>query len=259
MKIKKRLPKKKGSTNETEELKVILHDLQSKSSGMFEKYRMPVIIAAAAVVILIAVIGSYKLLSARWDRSASVIEYRAYNLYLEGNYSKAISSFQEIADKYSGSKSAPLAWYYIGNSYSALGQPDDAIRAYRSVIDKYSGEETLLPLVYLNLGSVYAEKKDYENAVSAFRNIMSLRDSFAADRALYEMARVYEASGDKAAAIEQYETLTRSHPASSWGQEAKARLGKLKGDSPVLTGEEAKDGGKQGSGAGKAADVSNRK
>lgn len=238
MKIKKRLPRKKEASNETEDLQVILQDIQSKSSGIVEKYRVPVIIAVVAVIIIVAAVLSYQLLSSRWDRNASVLEYRAYNLYLEGNYTKSISAFQEIADKYSGSKSAPVAWYYIGNSYSALGQYDDAIKTYKTFIDKYSSGQTMLPLVYLNLGSAYIEKKDYNNAISAFRNVLSLKDSFTADRAVYEMARAYEASGDTASAIGQYEDLTKNHPASSWGQEAQARLIKLKGDAPAPAGEQ---------------------
>lgn len=259
MKIKKRISRKKEGPNETQDLQVMLQDIQSKSSGIFEKYRIPLIIAVVAAVLLIAVGGSYKLLTSHWNKKASVIEYRAYNDFLEGNYTKSISSFQEIADKYSGSKSAPVAYYYIGNSYSALGQYDDAIRAYQSFIDKYSEQETMLPLVYINLGSAYIEKKDYSNAISAFRNVLSLKDSFAADRVVYEMARAYEASGDTASAIEQYENLIKTHTASSWGQEAKTRLSKLKGDAPVLTGGETKDGGKQVPGSRKATEGKNQK
>ena len=68
--------------------------------------------------------------------------------------------------------------------------------------------------------------------MSAFRNVLSLKDSPVADRAVYELARVYEMSGDTASAIEQYENLKKTYPASSWSQEAAARLSKLKGETP---------------------------
>ena len=239
MKIKKRIPRKKEGTNQAEDLQEILKDIETKSAGIFEKYKVPVIIAVVASVIILVGAISYKLLTSHWDRNASVMEYSAYNYFLEGNYTKSISSFQEIADKYSGSKSAPVAYYYIGNSYSALGQYDDAIRVYNSFIDKFSEQETILPLVYINLGSAYLEKSDYNNALSAFRKVLSLKDTLAADRAVYEMARAYEASGDAASAIEQYDNLIKTYLSSSWSQEAKARLSKLRGDAPVLTGEQA--------------------
>ncbi|OHE60440.1 MAG: hypothetical protein A2Z47_12465, partial [Thermodesulfovibrio sp. RBG_19FT_COMBO_42_12] len=210
MKIKKRIPRKKEGTNQAEDLQEILKDIETKSAGIFEKYKVPVIIAVVASVIILVGAISYKLLTSHWDRNASVMEYSAYNYFLEGNYTKSISSFQEIADKYSGSKSAPVAYYYIGNSYSALGQYDDAIRVYNSFIDKFSEQETILPLVYINLGSAYLEKSDYNNALSAFRKVLSLKDTLAADRAVYEMARAYEASGDAASAIEQYDNLIKT-------------------------------------------------
>ena len=239
MKIKKRIPRKKEGSNQPEDLQVILQDIETRSAGIFEKYKMPVIIAIAASVIIILGAISYKLLASHWDKKASVMEYSAYNYFLEGNYSKSISSFQEIADKYSGSNSARVAYYYIGNSYSALGQYDDAIRVYKIFIDKFSEQDTILPLVYINLGSAYMEKNDYNNALSAFRKVLSLKDSLVADRAVYQMARAYEASGDTASAIEQYDNLTKTYSSSSWSQEAKARLSKLRGDAPVLTGEQA--------------------
>lgn len=232
MKIKKRIPRKKEGPYDTEDLQGILQDIESKSIGFFEKYRIPVIIAIVASVIVIAGAISYKLFASYRNNNAVVIEYRAYNYFLEGNYKESLSSFQEIADKYSGSKSAPVAYYYIGNSYLALGQYDDAIRAYNGFIDKFSEQETLLPLVYINLGSAYTGKNDYNNAMSAFRNVLSLKDSPVADRAVYELARVYEMSGDTASAIEQYENLKKIYPASSWSQEATARLSKLKGEAP---------------------------
>ena len=88
----------------------------------------------------------------------------------------------------------------------------------------------LYSLVYLNLGSVYMNKKDYNSAVSAFKNVLTLKDSLVSDRAVYEMAKAYEASGDSVNAIERYEYLTKTYPASSWSQEAKSRLSKVKGD-----------------------------
>jgi len=245
VKIKKRIPKKKEAANETEDLQVILQNIQSKSTGAFDKYRVPLIVIIVLIGILIIGAGSYRLLSSHWNKAASVLEYKAYNYFLEGNYSKALSSFQEIADNYSGSKSAPVALYYIGNSFSALGQYDDAVRTYNEFINKYSDHQTILPLVYLNLGSVYMNKKDYNSAVSAFKNVLSLKDSLVSDRAVYEMAKAYEASGDSVNAIERYEYLTKTYPASSWSQEAKSRLSKVKGDSPILPVGQVQDGGKQ--------------
>lgn len=232
MKIKKRIPKKKEVPYNTEDLQGMLQDIESRSAGIFEKYRIPIFIAVIAIVIIIVGGISYKLLTSHWNKKAADTEYRAYNYFLEGNYKESISSFQEIADKYSGSKSAPVAYYYIGNSYLALRQYEDAIRVYKSFTEKFTEQETLLPLVYINLGSAYIEKNDYSNAMSAFRNVLSLKDSPVADRAVYEMARAYEMSGETASAIEQYENLKKTYPESSWSQEAAARLSKLKGVAP---------------------------
>jgi len=259
VKIKKRVPRKKEGSSQPEDLHAILQEIETRSTGIFEKYKMPLIIAVSAIVIIIAGAISYKLLTSHWDKKASAMEYSAYNYFQEENYSKSISMFQEIADKYSGSKSARIAYYYIGNSYSALGQYDDAIRVYKIFIDKFPEQDTILPLVYINLGSAYMAKGDYTDALSTFKKVLSLKTALIKDRAVYEMAMAYEASGDTASAIEQYDNLIKTYSSSAWSQEAKARLGKLRGDSPDLTKGPLQGSGKPTSGGSQAEGVKGQK
>ena len=82
MKIKKRIPRKKEGPYDTEDLQGMLKDIESKSIGFFEKYRIPVIIAVIASVIVIAGAISYKLFASYRNNNAVVIEYRAYNYFL---------------------------------------------------------------------------------------------------------------------------------------------------------------------------------
>lgn len=230
MKIKKKAQRKKDIKDivvETEEIQGFLQDLLIRFRHSFDRYRAIFIAILAGVVLLFIIVAGYYYLTLKWDKEASVLENLAYTSYIEGDYQKAISMYQEILDKYSNSRSTPVSMYYIGNSYLALGQADQAIAAYNKFIEEYDDQDTILPLVSLNLGYAYLNKRDYNNAISSFKQASALKGSLVADRAAYEAARTYEASGDKVSAIERYEYLVKTFPNSPWSQDASAKLNKV--------------------------------
>lgn len=226
--IKKRVPKKKDVV-ETEEIQHAMVGLFSRTGQAFQKYRLVFLITLILVIALIGGAAVYYYLSQKWDEEATALQDTAYNYYLEGNYKEALSKYQEIVKDYSATKSAAAAMYYVGNSHLALGELDQAITVYQEIIGKHSDQATVLPLVYLNLGNAYLGKKDYSNAITAFNEASTLKDSPVADRGVYEIARIHEISGDKVAAVERYQYLVKTFPNSPWKQDATARLNAIQG------------------------------
>ena len=226
--IKRRVPKKKDIA-ETEEIQSAMFGLVSRAGRTFQKYRLVSLISLILLIALSIGAAAYYYLCQKWDKEAAALQDTAYNYYLEENYKEALSKYQEIVKDYSDAKGAATAMYYIGNSHLALGELDQAITAYQEIIGKHSDQATILPLVYLNLGSAYVGKKDYSNAITAFNQASTLKDSPVADRGVYEIARVHEISGDKVAAIERYQYLIKTFPNSPWKQDASARLNKIQG------------------------------
>lgn len=227
MKIKKRVLRKKDAA-ESDEIRSIVSHIFSKA-GEGEKYRLIVIVCFTILVVLSVATTGYYYLCQKWNKEAAVLENKAYNFYLEGNFKDALSKYQEILKDYSATRSMPIAMYYIGNSYLELNQNDEAIKAYQKVAEKNNDKETILPLAYVNLGRAYINKKDYSNAIAAFKQAAAIKDSPVADRAAYETARAYELSGDKSSAIEKYDYLIKTFPNSPWSQDASAKLSKVKG------------------------------
>ena len=226
--IKRRVPKKKDIA-ETEEIQSAMFGLVSRAGRTFQKYRLVSLISLILLLALSIGAAAYYYQYQKWDKEAAELQDTAYNYYLEGNYKEALSKYQEIVKDYSAAKGAATAMYYIGNSHLALGELDQAITAYQEIIGKHSDQATILPLVYLNLGSAYVGKKDYSNAITAFNQASTLKDSPVADRGIYEIARVHEISGDKVAAIERYQYLIKTFPNSPWKEDASVRLIKIQG------------------------------
>lgn len=226
--IRKRVPKKKDVV-ETEEIQHAMVGLFSRAGQTFQRYRLVSLVSLILLLALSIGAAAYYYLYQKWDKEAAALQDTAYNYYLEGNYKEALSKYQEVARDYSAVRGAATAMYYIGNSHLALGETDQAITAYQEIIEKHGGQETILPLVYLNLGSAYMAKKDYNNAITAFNQASTLKDSPVADRGVYEIARIHEISGDKVAAVERYQYLIKTFPNSPWRQDASARLNTMQG------------------------------
>ncbi len=238
--IKKRAPKKKDVV-ESEEIRGIVHDISSKVGQTLERNRLIAVVSIALLVILSGAGVAYYYLAQKWDQEASLMENSAYNYYLEGNYKEALSKYQEIVTDYSSTKSMPVAMYYTGNSHLGLGQTDQAIEAYQKFIEKCRDQDTTRPLVYMNLGYAYMNKKDYSNALSAFKEASTLKNSLVTDRAIYEIARTYEITGDKVSAIEKYESLVKTFPNSPWREDAAAKLNKMQGSTGGAVKEQPQD------------------
>ncbi|MBI5192572.1 MAG: tetratricopeptide repeat protein [Nitrospirae bacterium] len=234
MKIKKKAPKQKEVVTESERVQNLYDDLSFKFEDIFSKYSSAII--AAIVIIIVVGLGvlGYRYMSGKWDKDASALESTAYNYYVEGNYKEAITAYQKITEKYSSSDNAPVAMYYLGNSYLGLGQNDEAIKTYQKAIEKYKNEKTIIPLAWTDIGYAYMNKKDYANAISAFKQAATAGNSLVADRAVYETALAFEASGNKTSAVERYEYLKKVYPNSPLTQDAVAKLNKIQGNTPVL-------------------------
>lgn len=119
-------------------------------------------------------------------------ENRAYETALGqfkiGNYSGAVSSFQNFVDTYPKSSLAPSAQYWIGNSHFSL--------------------------------------RDYKNAIASQQKLISLYpNNQKVPDAMLNIASSYQGLGDAAAAKKALEELAAKYPLSNAGELAKKRLG----------------------------------
>jgi tol-pal system protein YbgF len=104
-----------------------------------------------------------------------VTEQRAYDGALDqfksGNYSAAITSFQNFARSYSKSALAPSALYWAGNAQFALKDYRAAIATQRQMIATYPDSQKV-PDALLNIASSYTELRDNAGARRTLEEIV---------------------------------------------------------------------------------------
>lgn len=128
------------------------------------------------------------------DRATDLSERDAYNasysLFKEGNYSGAITQFENFITRYPTSNLAPGAAYWIGNAYYALRDFSSAIRAQQKVIENYpkSGKA---PDAMLNIASSQIEMAEVAAAKTTLQSLVTkYPNSDAADKARRRLANL---------------------------------------------------------------------
>lgn len=110
------------------------------------------------------------------DKSERDAYNASYDLFREGNYSDAISHFENFLERHPASNLAPGAAYWIGNAYYALREFGAAINAQQKVIENYPNSSKA-PDAMLNIASsqlemaeVSAAKKTLQNLITKYPN-----------------------------------------------------------------------------------------
>ncbi|MHB1100445.1 MAG: tol-pal system protein YbgF [Burkholderiales bacterium] len=105
--------------------------------------------------------------------SGEAAEYEAaFDLFKIGNYSGAISGFQDFLKAHPSSSYAPSAQYWIGNAYFATRDFKSAISAQKIVISKYP-ESPKAPDALLNIASSQQELGKTKEARKTLKSIVS--------------------------------------------------------------------------------------
>jgi len=91
------------------------------------------------------------------------------------------------------------ALLYLGNAYTANGQFTEAMDAYENIIRNYAEVEAMLPLAYMGLAGTAEAKKDAEEAIARYREVIrKFPDHDVAGEAFYRI-------GIKQSELKQYD------------------------------------------------------
>ena len=222
--IKKKAPKKKtASEDEVKEKLTDLRDTLQQRQKDFIKY---IVIALAIIVI----IGGYMIFSRQAGSKADRLRQEAYTVYHSPDrtgqaatgekYQRALELFKESYD----TRKSPVTLLYIAASYDQLGKDKEALETLKNFVDKYSQEETLLPLAYQKMASVYKKQGKLNEALETFNTLSSHQGDIYKDLALMESGKILEQMGKPDEAQKKYQELATTYPNSPFIEEALSKL-----------------------------------
>ena len=190
------------------------------------------------------------------DEKQDMIFNSAEQIFLSGNYEKALVSLQSYGEKYPDGRYGYKADFYMAESYRSLGKAEHASDCYKKVIE--NGEGSFVELSMLNFADLSYRLERWEDAFGGYSSLYSaalldnnkflavvgmMRSAYKGHRwsAAIENADklMYDTRTEKGLAVEAEFLKAKSYLATSRRNEAFAILERLAKDVTGVYGAEA--------------------
>jgi hypothetical protein len=171
------MAKQKKATKGNQEMNEALN----KSEAFFEKYKKAIIGCLVALVVLIVAITMYNNYAESRNEKASTALAKCQELFMMQNFDKALKGdslgapgFIQIANDYSSTKAGNLAKLYAGLCYAKQDKWQEAVK----YLDDFDTKDDMMvsPLAMVAVGDAYANVKQLDKAIDAFKKAASMAD-----------------------------------------------------------------------------------
>jgi TolA-binding protein len=140
--------------------------------------------------------------------------------------SAAAPKLKAVADAYPDSEAGITARYHYGSSMAALGKHDEAIAAFDDVVRRAGAGSLYGRMARLGKADTQARAGQLDAAIATWKELASSsEEDLPKDAILMELARAYEAAGQRDEARKTFNQIIDEHPTSPYTAEARAELG----------------------------------
>lgn len=179
-----------------------------------------ILIGAGVFVALLLTLVTVQQISNRNENRASERVEKAlakYSAALQDTdpqtaYDRVKTEFGDIFDQYGSKNAAKIARIIYGDISYAAEDADTAIAMYTQALEDFQQFPALKNIVLSGLGYAYVLKKDYPQAIRYFETISTDKENTLKRGALFNMAWLYEATGDKEKSTALYKQLLTEFP-----------------------------------------------
>lgn len=193
--------------------------------------------------VIIAVVG-VSWLSHQQHEEAWELQGKAQQMYLnrplddvkkwKENMQHSTTMFEEIQEKYSGTRGAEVSLFFLGNNLMEDQKFSAAIEAYQEVIQDTAQDPVFRGLVQQRLGFAYLLNGDQDSALAAWQAILDDPHTLNKDQIIFELAKLAESNEQTQEAVNHYKKVIQAYPLSPLANEAALRV-------KVLAPEEQKE------------------
>lgn len=187
-------------------------DQLTSTESFIDKYKKPLIIGGAAlVVILLGTIGYQKFISEPHELESREVYWPAYYEFEQDSMALAITGsedfdgMEDIADEYSGTSGGNIANYTMGLAAMDQGQFQDAIDYF----DECDFDDIIVGSMVIGLkGDCFVELDDYSTAADMFEDAAERESNeFTSPMYLLKAGLAYEALDQNEDALKAYEKV----------------------------------------------------
>lgn len=210
-----------------------MNEALSRSEQFIEKNQNTLLIALAAVIVVVGGILLYnnKVVLPKEQKAAEMIfvgeQYFAADSLDKALYGDDVDyiGFEEIAKKYTATKTGKLAKAYAGLCYKEKGEYETAV----SYLSKANTSSLVAGPAFVGaLGDCYVELGQVQKAASCFDKAAKTDNNLLAPIYLMKAGRAYESLGQWSKALAAYETIKAQYPSSLEGSEIEKYIERAK-------------------------------
>lgn len=222
---------KKQNTQQPEAINI--EEVVGKSEAFILKYKMQIILAIAAIVVLVGGSILYQTyVSEPRAKEASEAIFQAQTYFAAQDFEKALNGdeqgnmgFLQIIDEFGGTPTENVANAYAGLALAQTGRYEEAIPTSR-----LSTVTTRWLLGVLSaLANCYANKGDLSAAASKFIEAAKAADNnTVSPYCLLQAGLIYEKEGNKAEALKVYTEIKEKYFASMQAMEIDKYINRVK-------------------------------
>jgi len=211
-----------SKTQATTVTPVTQKDLAGTGKFVRENQKSLIFIGAAIVAIVAIYFIYQKVYIGPREIDAANQMHVAQESWAKKDWDKAIKGdgsypgFEKIIADYSNTKSANLAYFYLGTAYLNKGEFQKAIDSFNN----YHADDNMTSAEALGgTGDAYVELKDYDKAASYFQKAADKgNNKFMTPFYLKKLGIVYEAKNDAKSADDTYKQIKSDYPESTEAQ-----------------------------------------
>ena len=223
--------KRKLSRKEIKEDKLV--SFVYKAQSFYEDYKNKIFTYGAVVVVAVAVAYFYVNQQRADNENAGVELSRTMVLYDQGAYLQAIEGQQgtniiglkKIVEEYGGTENGESAKIFLANSYSFLGNYEEALKYY----EDYSGSiDYFKAAAIAGRAGYYSSKNEYEEAADLYLDAAGVTEVNAQNSEYLLNAGInLLKAGNKEDAKNLFETIKEKYSTTLAGREIGQYLGRV--------------------------------
>jgi tetratricopeptide (TPR) repeat protein len=183
-----------------------------------------ILISTGILLALLIVVVTVRQISHRNENRASERVEKAvakYSAALQDTnpktaYDRIKTDFEEIFDVYGSKNAVKIARIVYGDISYKAGDADTAIAMYTKALDDFNQSPALKNIVLSGLGYAFVLKKELPQSIRYFEMISADKENTMKSGALFNLAWLYEETGEKEKAASLYKQLLTDFPESMY-------------------------------------------
>jgi predicted negative regulator of RcsB-dependent stress response len=198
---------------------------------VLEARKKEVLIGIAVIIVLVLAFVGWRAYSAKRNAAASAQLAAAIAAFDDptakgdkAHFQKSAAEAQKTIDSYGSTASAWIARYYLALSQEQLGDTASATKNLQDVIDH--GDKSVKGIAQFALAHIQAQHNEVPKAIETLNQLYS-SGNYPKGAVGYEVAVLYENSGQQNKAQEFYSKVITEFPDSAFRRESESALKRL--------------------------------